>query len=166
MNHTPDTDEVTEPFFLSETFRFRMAAIALLSLMAGVAGLTVAMYKQSFTETALITVRSDRAGLQMRSGTIVKLRGVDVGRTGKTTLNPDGTVDIVLKLKPEMLDEIPADVDASLEQLTAFGNKHVALTARGHETGTHIKAGDVIEASHISVEANQLLEDFASVLTR
>jgi len=154
------------PFFLRETFRLRVAALVLLSLLAGVAALTVSMYKQSFTDTAIVMVHSDRAGLQMRPGTVVKLRGVDVGKTGRATLNPDGTAEIELKLKPEMLSQIPANVTASLEQLTAFGNKHVALEVTGEESGQHLQAGDVITASHISVEANQVLEDLASVLTR
>lgn len=160
MNETQaDTD-----FRSNEVWRYRTAAVVLLALMAGIAGLTVAMYNQSFTETSTVTVRADRAGLQMRKGTIVKLRGVDVGRTGQTTINDDGTVDVELNLKPDTLDDIPSNATVSLEQLTAFGNKHVALGLPARPATTHLRAGDVIDARHVSVEVNTVLDRLYDVL--
>lgn len=163
-----DNLDVTTTFWRSEAVRHRLAAVVLLSLIASAAWLTVAMYNQSFTPTADVTVRANRAGLQMRKGTIVKLRGVDVGRTGGTTLNPDGTVDVQLKLFPDMIDKIPKDVSVSLAQMTAFGNKAVVLNApvtSGHvEVADHLVAGDVIDADHVSVEVNTLFDDLDRVI--
>lgn len=164
-----DDLDLTSTFWRSEKVLHRIAAMALLVVLTGLASLTVAMYNQSFTETADVTVHASRAGLQMRKGTIVKLRGVDVGRTGSTTLNPDGSVDVQIKLRPDMVDAIPADVTASLEQLTAFGNKHVALispvTNAAAGSDRHLRPGDVIQASHVSVEVNDVFDHLAEVLT-
>ncbi|HSV38482.1 MAG TPA: MCE family protein [Nocardioidaceae bacterium] len=153
-----------EAFRRRAAVRNRISAVALLAIMAGIVSLTVALYSQAFIDTANVTVRAERAGLQMRKGTIVKLRGVDVGRTGKSTLNPDGSVDVELKLKPEMLDDIPSNVIVSLEQLTAFGNKHIALTVPSDPAPTHVEAGDVIDVRNVSVEINTVYEHLADVL--
>ncbi len=142
----------------------RLAALALLAVIAGFAGLTVAMYNKSFTPEALVTVRADRAGLQMTKGTIVKLRGVDVGRIASTSSRADGTVDIELALNPDMLDMIPANVSVSLEQLTAFGNKAVIMTLP-QTPAPHLVEGDVIEAGHVSVEVNEVLDNLEDLLT-
>ena len=149
---------------LSDVIRRRVAALVLLALMAGIATLTVAMYQQRFTETATITVEADRAGLQMRKGTIVKIRGVDAGRIEKAAVNDTGEVDIVMAIKPEMLKEIPSNVEVSLEQLTAFGNKAVVLRSPSRPSLTTVEAGDVLTANRVSVEANQLFEDLNEVL--
>lgn len=152
-------------FLQSEALRYRLSAVVLLALLAGFTGLTVAMYRQSFTDTAVVTVHGPRAGLQMRQGTVVKLRGVDVGKTGPTSINRDGTVDIKLKLKPDMLDEIPTNVHVSLEQLTAFGNKHVALNLPEEPASSHLEAGDVVDVSETTVEVNTVLDRLDRVLT-
>jgi phospholipid/cholesterol/gamma-HCH transport system substrate-binding protein len=151
-------------FWQRQTVRDRTSAIVLLTLLASVAWLTVSMYNQSFTETVDVTVRSERAGLQMRKGTIVKLRGVDVGRTGSATLEPDGSVELVLKLKPEMAKKIPSNVSVSLQQLTAFGNKHVAFDFPATSAARHLVAGDVIQADHVSAEVNTLFEALDNVI--
>ena len=156
-----DELDLTPTFWRSDALRHRVSAVALLGVLGSIAWLTIAMYNQQFTSTADVTIHASRAGLQMRKGTIVKLRGVDVGRIGSATLNPDGTVNIGLRLKPAMIGEIPANVYVSLEQLTAFGNKSVVLTVPPGEAADplHLAAGDVINADHVSVEVNTLFDD-------
>lgn len=154
-----------ERFRRRQALRSRISAVVLLSFMAGIVALTVALYNQSFTTTADVTVRAERAGLQMRKGTVVKLRGVDVGKIGESTLNSDGTVDIEMELKPEMLSMIPSNVGVSLEQLTAFGNKHIALTMPTHPAATMLRAGDVIDATRVTVEVNTVYKHLARVLS-
>jgi phospholipid/cholesterol/gamma-HCH transport system substrate-binding protein len=142
----------------------RLAGLGLIALLAALVLLTVAMYNKSFTPKAYVTVQADRAGLQMNKGTIVKLRGVDVGRIASTKARGDGTVEIKLALNPHMLDKIPANVNVSLEQLTAFGNKAVIMRLP-EKPGPHLVAGDVIEASHVSVEVNNVLDNLEELLT-
>lgn len=142
----------------------RVAALILLAFMAGFVWLTIAMYNTDFTPKAMVTVRANRAGLQMRKGTVVKLRGVDVGKIASTHAMPDGTAEITLAMKPEMLANIPDNVKVSLKQLTAFGNKAVLMQTPAEPSATHLAAGDTIHATHVSVEANQLLNDLEGVL--
>lgn len=165
---------------MNETLRRRTAAVALLAVIAGVGVLSVAMYQKAFTTTETVTVQADRAGLQMRAGTIIKYRGVDVGKVKSAKPTSDGKAVIEMAMFPDMLDEIPADVEVSLEQLTAFGNKGVVLRPRGdgptpagdatevlqaRRNGESLQPGDVLTADHIAVEANQIFDRLDSVLT-
>lgn len=142
----------------------RVAAVALLAFLGSLVWLTVALYNQDFTAKSFVLVHADRAGLQMHKGTVVKLRGVDVGKIWSARELPDGTAEIKLAMKPEMLDKIPANVELSLAQLTAFGNKAVLMKEPAEPASAHLAAGDVIEASHVSVEINQVFDDLVRVL--
>lgn len=146
------------------TAQKRVAALCLLALLASLVWLTIALYNQDFTAKAFVMVRTDRAGLQMRKGTVVSLRGVDVGKIYSAREMPDGTAEIELAMKPDMLSQIPANVTVSLAQLTAFGNKAVLLSEPTDPSNTHLAAGDVIDASHVSVEVNQVFDDLVHVL--
>ena len=161
---------VSEDFV--ETARRRFSAVVLLAILAGVAVMTVALYQKAFTDVSTVTVKADRAGLQMRAGTVVKYKGVDVGKVEAAKPSPDGrTAVITMGMYPDMLGKIPKDVDVSLEQLTAFGNKGVVLRPvdGSNETVTAsadtLQAGDVLTADHIAVEANQIFDHLDSVLT-
>lgn len=150
----------------SEKIRYRVSALVLLAIIAGIAILTVAMYQNAFVSTAQVTIKADRAGLQMRKGTVVKLRGVDVGKIDSAHPNADGTVDVIVAMKPDKLDQVPSNVGVSLEQLTAFGNKHVALTMPQKPSSQHLAEGSVLNADHVSVEVNTVFERLDKVLDR
>ncbi|KRA31081.1 MULTISPECIES: MCE family protein [unclassified Nocardioides] len=149
---------------LIERIRGRVAALVLLALIAATASLTVAMYNKSFVDTATVTIETDRAGLQMRKGTVVKYRGVDVGAIEKAEVNGSGNVTVSLAMKPEMLSAIPVNVHVALRQLTAFGNKAVELSAPKTPSTDHLQAGAVLQASSVSVEVNTLLDRLDSML--
>lgn len=145
--------------------RNRLAALVLIGIIVGIFALTVAMYQDAFTPSADVTVKAERAGLQMRPGTVVKLRGVDVGKIGDVKTDPDGGVDITLTMQPDKLPSIPANVGVSLEQLTAFGNKSVELTLPAQPSADHLQAGSVVDARNVSVEVNTVFDKLDKVLT-
>ena len=145
--------------------RLRVAAVVLLGVMALIVGLTVALYGKAFTRVETVTIVADRAGLQMNNGTVVKLRGVDVGRIESAERRHDGKAEIKLSMKPESLDQIPANVNVSLAQLTAFGNKAVILSMPDRPSAQTLAGGDVIEADHVTVEVNEVLDNLQTLLT-
>lgn len=147
-----------------ERVRYKLAALVLIGIIVGIFALTVAMYQNDFTPSADITVKAERAGLQMRPGTVVKLRGVDVGKVGDVRPDSDGGADITLIMQPDKLGSIPDNVGVSLEQLTAFGNKHVALTLPAQPSAGRLHEGSVVDARHVSVEVNTVFDDLANVL--
>lgn len=156
--------QVNDSTFWEKHLRYKVAALILLAVIAALVALTVLMYKQAFTSRAEVTVKTERAGLQMRSGTVVKLRGVDVGKIGDVRTDPQGGADMTLKLKPDMISAIPKNVHVSLEQLTAFGNKHVALTEPAPPSPARMRDGDVVDTRHVSVEVNDVFDKLGGVL--
>lgn len=73
-----------------------------------------------------VTLVSDRSGLVMEIGAMVKMRGVQVGRVGKADSGHDA-VALQLQIEPGQIGKIPANVEARISVLTAFGAKFVDL---------------------------------------
>ena len=90
----------------------------------------MAPYKKAFTEVARVTLETDTAGNQLQEASDVKVRGVIVGEVREVEANVEGAT-IELAIKPEYLDQIPADVTARLLPKTLFGERFVSLRAAG-----------------------------------
>lgn len=94
----------------------------------------------------------------------VTYRGVLVGRVGEMSLNEDG-VDVKLLIDREWMDEIPADVVASVQSKSAVGEQFVNLTPRS-DSDDKLTDGDVIARSdtELPVEFQALLRSLDRVL--
>jgi virulence factor Mce-like protein len=154
---------------MSGTLRLRLAGVVFLLVLGLLLGLAVAVYRQDFTPVVRIELRADSVGNQLEPGADVKLRGLVVGEV--RAVRADGrraTVDIALK--PEDVQDIPADVDAQLLPKTLFGEKYVNLVLPAGEStdagGRHIKAGDVItqDRTAVGTEVQQVLNDLLPLL--
>ncbi len=150
---------------LSESARRRVSALILLAIIALLVMLTIAMYANSFTATAPVTLRADRSGLQMRPGNLVQLRGVDVGTVKAVELARDGGVEVTLAMQPDKLRLIPANVTVRLEQKTAFGNKFVTLIPPVQPSSSSLRKGAVLSSKDVSVEANGVFDKLDEVLS-
>lgn len=150
-----------------ERSKGKVYALVLIAVLLGVSALSAAAYNHAFDGYVPVTVKADRAGLQMHEGNRVKIRGVDLGRVEDVQLNEaqDG-VDITLALDPKLLGQVPANSGVSLEQLSAFGNKAVQLVWPDQPNGQYLKEGDVIAADHISVEINSTFDSLMTLLNR
>jgi len=140
-------------------------AIALIVLILLAVLVSVLAYQKVFTSTIPVVLKADRAGLQMHPGNRVKVQGVDLGRVEKIELSPDQrSVDITLFVDPELAAQIPVNVVADLNQLTAFGNKAVDLTMPPTPSSEHLRAGSVIQAHHVAGEINGTFDQLTTVL--
>ncbi len=145
--------------------RLRLYALILIAVVSGFGALCIAAYRQAFISTVDVTLRADRTGLQMYRGNRVQLRGVDVGRVGSMTRTEDGrSVLITLKMDPDKMKDIPANVGVQLNQLTAFGAKSVELTYPEHPTTRTLQAGDQVGGDRVAVEVNTLFDHLQRIL--
>src|SRR5262249_25257260 len=89
--------------------------------------LAITEFNRDFTSYADVTLVSDRAGLVMDANSVVKYRGVEVGRVA--SIAPKDGATLQLELDPDQLQYIPANVEAQISSPTVFGAKYVDLRA-------------------------------------
>lgn len=146
--------------------RLLVAGIGFLTALALLIWLSIAIYNKTFDSTTTITVKADRAGLQLAKFGDVRINGVLVGRVEK--IDQDGRqAEITLALEPDAAKKIPSDVDVQILPTTLFGQKFVALVRPdGGGSGTPLKDGDVIPAERVetNVELSQVLADLFPLL--
>jgi phospholipid/cholesterol/gamma-HCH transport system substrate-binding protein len=128
---------------------------------------TTAMTSVFFTGSLMsyvpVTLTSDRSGLVMEPGAKVKLRGVQVGVVGG--LGHDGRlVSLQLKLEPNQVKFIPANIEAQIKANTAFGAKYVDLVMPADPTPRRLAPGAVVRSRNVSTEVNTVFENLTSVI--
>ncbi len=148
---------------MAATAKHRVLGVAFLVLLVFLGWLTYAIFSKTFTDFAYVTLKSDKAGLQLPANADVKIRGVIVGEVREATTSAAG-VDLRLGLYPDSLDTIPQDVTARLLPKTLFGEKYVALDIPDGSTGEPIRRGDTITESQVSIEVEKVLSDIYPLL--
>ncbi|RZQ65813.1 MCE family protein [Amycolatopsis suaedae] len=149
---------------MSARLRAQALGVAFVVLLGLLGWFAVAVYDKAFTDTATVTLRTDRVGTQLRPGADVKARGVVVGSVGAVEPTAQG-VDVTLDLRPESLDSLPANVSARLLPKTLFGQRFVDLVLPERETG-RLDAGAVIDQDRTSraIELEKALRDLMPLL--
>jgi phospholipid/cholesterol/gamma-HCH transport system substrate-binding protein len=139
----------------------------LATLAAGslVVALAIGLFQGRFTESAAITIISERAGLVMNPDAKVKMRGVQVGKVDSISTRSDGTAEIQLAMDPSQLELIPANVRVDVTSSTVFGAKFVQLTPPVDPSAQTMRPGQVIAGEHVMVEVNTVFEQLTSVLS-
>jgi phospholipid/cholesterol/gamma-HCH transport system substrate-binding protein len=134
------------------------AGIVYLVVAALLIGLSVAIYQKVFTPVTMVTVKADRAGLQLAKFGDVRLHGVLVGQV--RGISQDGQqASIKIGLDPGEAKRIPDNVSVEIRPTTLFGQKYVALVDPADPSGTPLHDGSVIPASRVTtnVELQQIL---------
>lgn len=144
--------------------QIRIAGVCVILAVVAAFGLTAAFYTHAFSNPLVVTLHTSRVGLVMDSGNVIKMRGIDVGRVGKITSNPDGTADLKLELDRSAISRIPANVEAKIESSTIFGAKYVDLIVPAQPSGSLIAAGAVIDNSGVTTEVNTVFKSLQGVL--
>jgi phospholipid/cholesterol/gamma-HCH transport system substrate-binding protein len=99
----------------------------------------------------------------MEPGAKVKLRGVQVGVVGG--VGHDGRlVSLQLKLLPDQLKFIPANIEAQIKANTAFGAKYIDLVLPDDPSPRRLAAGAVVHSRNVSTEVNTVFENLTSVI--
>ena len=131
----------------------------------GVLVLTATLFSGALHTYATVTLTSGRAGLVMDRGAKVKMRGVQIGRVARVTLNQN-QVDIELEIEPDQLRYIPANVGARIRAGTLFSAKFVELVYPSEPAPQRLAAGSIISSDNVSTEINTLFRDVADILNR
>ncbi|KRB75834.1 virulence factor Mce [Nocardioides sp. Root190] len=145
--------------------RLVIAGIAFLLTLALLVWLSIALYNKTFTNYTTITVKADRAGLQLAKFGDVRMNGALVGRVKK--IDQDGKeAEITLSLEPDAARKIPANVGVHILPTTLFGQKFVALVRPEDASGRSLEDGDVIPSDRVetNVELSQILADLFPLL--
>ncbi|OBB26827.1 MCE-family protein [Mycolicibacterium elephantis] len=142
--------------------------VGLVTVVAVVAiiGLAIVLFRGDFTKTVPVTVISDRAGLVMNPDARVKLHGAQVGTVSAIESLPDGQAAIHLAMDPAALDLIPENVRVDIASPTVFGAKSVSLVPPSDPSPQSLRAGQVLDADHVTVEINTIFQQLVSVLSK
>ncbi|MCF6735260.1 MCE family protein [Blastococcus sp. KM273129] len=145
--------------------RRRLQGLAFLVVLALLLGLAVAAYQKAFTEVARVTLRADTVGNQLQEASDVKVRGVIVGDVREVRASADGA-EIELAIRPEFLEQIPADVTARLLPKTLFGERFVSLELPDRPSAERLADGDVIgqDRSENAIELQRVIDGLLPLL--
>ncbi|MGH3561171.1 MAG: MCE family protein, partial [Mycobacterium sp.] len=140
--------------------------VALLVVGASVLTLVYLPFRGDFTPKTTLTLVASRAGLVMETGSKVTYNGVEVGRVAHISeINRDGrpAARLMLDVNPKYIPMIPANVVATIQAATLFGNKYVSLTAPEVPQPQQISPHDVIDVRSVTTEFNTLFETITSI---
>ena len=113
----------------------------------------------------MVTVKAERAGLQLAQFGDVRLHGVLVGQV--RGIAQDGKeASIRIGLKPEAAKTIPENIDVEILPTTLFGQKYIALRDPASPSSKALSDGDVIPSSRVrtNVELQTILANLFPLL--
>ena len=142
-----------------------VAGLVTVVTIACVVMVCVFMFRGDFIRTVPITILSPRAGLVMNPEAKVKLLGVQVGTVAWIEERPNGQAALHLKMDPDQMHRIPANVGVDIASTTVFGNKFVQLRLPAHPDVERLRPGRVLDATRVTVEFNTLFEQLTSLLS-
>lgn len=148
-----------------EHHRLLVFGVVFLAVLGSMIGLSVAMYQKVFTPVTMVTIKADRAGLQLSRFGDVRVHGVLVGQVRE--IDQDGEqASIRVGLFPEAAENIPANVGVEILPTTLFGQKYIALTDPKAPEERALADGDVIPADRVdtNVELSRILRDLFPLL--
>lgn len=111
-----------------------------------------------FDDSVPVTVVADRAGLVMYTDAKVKMRDVEVGRVASIEERSDGRAVLHLSMNPQRLSMIPDNVRVDIAATTVFGAKYVDMSSPADPSSTPLRAGQIIDSDHVTVEINTLFQ--------
>jgi phospholipid/cholesterol/gamma-HCH transport system substrate-binding protein len=149
----------------AEHRRLLLAGVVFMTVMGLLVALSIAIYQKKFTDVAMVTVKADRAGLQLAQFGDVRLHGVLVGQVRK--ISQDGQqASISIALKPSAARRIPENIAVEILPTTLFGQKFLALKDPEKPSSRALSDGDVIPSSRVrtNVELQSILADLFPLL--
>ena len=143
----------------------QLAGLLFIAVLAGVVGLSTALYQKAFTPVVMVTLEVSNVGNQLARGGDVKARGLLVGDIREVRSDGSGA-ELELALTPEAARRIPKDTRAQLLPKTLFGEKFVALEFDDDSSAGALEEGDVItqDRSAVARETEQALNDLLPLL--
>jgi phospholipid/cholesterol/gamma-HCH transport system substrate-binding protein len=140
--------------------------VVLLLVGAIVIALVYMQFRGDFTPKTELTIVASRAGLVMEQGAKVTFNGVAIGRVASISeieRDRSPAAKLVLEVNPKYIKLIPANVVATIEAATLFGNKYVSLISPENPQQRRISPHDVIDVRSVTTEFNTLFETITSL---
>ena len=138
----------------------------MLVAIGAIIALAISLFRGSWADTVPVTVVADRAGLVMNPEAKVKMRGVQVGHVSSIEPRPDGTAALHLAMDRSTLQLIPGNVGVDITSSTVFGAKFVQLVAPKDPSAEKLRAGQVIQNRHVTIEVNTVFQQLVHVLDK
>ncbi len=113
----------------------------------------------------MVTVKADRAGLQLAQFGDVRLHGALVGQV--RGISQDGKeASIKIGLRPDSAKKIPENISVEILPTTLFGQKYIALIDPEDPSSKALSDGDVIPSSRVrtNVELQTILANLFPLL--
>ena len=146
--------------------RLQLAGVVLIATLAALVALSIAIYNKQFTNFTTVTVKAERAGLQLAKFGDVRLHGALVGRV--SSIENDGKLAVItLSLSPDAARTIPDDVSVRILPTTLFGQNFLELVPPDPGTSASpMRDGVVIPESRVetNVELQTILADLYPLL--
>jgi phospholipid/cholesterol/gamma-HCH transport system substrate-binding protein len=142
-----------------------LAGIVFLIVNGLLIALSIAIYQKVFQPVVMVTLKADRAGLQLAQFGDVRMHGVLIGQVRKISQKGD-EADIEIGLKPAAAKSIPSNIRVTILPTTLFGQKYVNVIVPKQASSTPIADGDVIPASRVqtSVELSKVFDKLFPLL--
>jgi len=145
--------------------RLLVAGVGFILTMALLVWLSIAIYNKEFDSVTTVTVKADRAGLQLAKFGDVRLNGALVGQV--RSISQDGEeASIEIALDPSDAEVIPANISVEVLPTTLFGQKFVSFVPPETPSADHLEDGDVIPSDRVdtNVELSKILADLFPLL--
>src|SRR3954447_21226976 len=144
---------------------YKLYGVMLVAVALGLVTLSVLQFNRVFTPADYVTVHLHRAGLQLLTGSDVKVRGIVVGSVEGISSTGDGA-DVKLRLSPDQARALPANVTVRLLPKTLFGEKYVDLVPPPQPSRSHLSDVSVIseDQTRPTLEIDQALNDLLPML--
>jgi phospholipid/cholesterol/gamma-HCH transport system substrate-binding protein len=148
-----------------EHARLLVAGVVFLTVIALLIGLSIAVYQKVFDNVTMVTIKADRAGLQLAKFGDVRLNGVLIGQV--RAVEQDGKeASIKVALDPSVADEIPDNVQVQILPTTLFGQKYVSFVRPKRASAQTLHNDSVIPSSQVevNVELSRILAELFPLL--
>jgi phospholipid/cholesterol/gamma-HCH transport system substrate-binding protein len=145
--------------------RLLVAGVVFLTVMALLVGLSIAIYQKVFDTVTTITIKADRAGLQLAKFGDVRLNGVLIGQV--RGIAQDGKeASIEVALQPAVADDLPENVNVQILPTTLFGQKYISFVMPSDPSPAHLEDDAVIPSSRVevNVELSRILAELFPLL--
>jgi virulence factor Mce-like protein len=143
-----------------------LAGMITVAALLAIVATSLGLFRGDFTETVPVTVVSERAGLVMSQDAKVKLHGAQIGKVESIDPLPDGKAALHLALDPSAMQLIPSNVGAQIASSTVFGAKFVELVPPDQPSAQNLRAGQVVQGDHVTVELNTVFQQLTNVLQK
>ena len=145
--------------------RLAVAGVAFLALVLGLGWLSIALYNKTFEQVTTVTIKAERAGLQLARFGDVRVNGVLVGQVREVAQDGE-EASIRVALEPEAAREIPANVEVEILPTTLFGQKFISFVLPEAPDAAPIGDGAVIPSERVetNVELSRILADLFPLL--